>query len=58
PELKRRGFRREMLVFFILLILGVGTACAKVLNVPIPNPGDWVAALLQPLSNIFKTFMP
>ncbi|WP_236707845.1 hypothetical protein [Brevibacillus choshinensis] len=58
PQLRRQGYHRELIVFSILLILGVGAACAKVLNAPIPNPDDWVAFLLHPLSTALKPFIP
>lgn len=58
PQLIRKGYRRELIVFSILLVLGVGAACGKVLNAPIPNPDDWVAFLLHPLSVAFKPFLP
>ncbi|RNB83843.1 hypothetical protein EDM59_15070 [Brevibacillus nitrificans] len=57
PSLRRPGYRKDLIVFSVLLIFGISLACAKVLNAPIPNPGDWIAALFRPLSDAFSPLL-
>jgi hypothetical protein len=42
--------KKGLWTFSLLLLIGTGLAIAKCLNVGIPNPLDWIAAVFGPLS--------
>ncbi|MFD1955048.1 hypothetical protein ACFSL6_12930 [Paenibacillus thailandensis] len=51
PSLRRRKLRKELWVFTLLLLLGCGLGIAKSLQVPIPNPVDWIILVYGPLGD-------
>ncbi len=51
PSLRRRQLRKELWVFSIMLLFGVGLSIAKSLQVKIPNPVDWIIVVYKPLSD-------
>ncbi|QNR67839.1 hypothetical protein ABFT51_01460 [Paenibacillus peoriae] len=51
PYMWKKGLKKELWIFSILLLFGVGISCAKALNWLIPTPLDWVAAVYRPFSN-------
>ncbi|MDR0267139.1 hypothetical protein [Paenibacillus sp.] len=52
PRLIKKKLRKELWVFTILLIVGIGIGIAEGLHWPIPNPLDMVIAVYEPISNI------
>ncbi|PAB56351.1 hypothetical protein [Anaeromicrobium sediminis] len=58
PSLVERNLKRELWVFFILLIFGVILSIAESLNLDIPNPSDFLTVIYKPFTdfilNIFK----
>ena len=42
PRLRREGQRGELWTFSLLLVFGAGLAIAQTLNVPLPNPMEWI----------------
>jgi hypothetical protein len=44
--------KKGLWTFSLLLLIGTGLAIAKCLNVSIPNPLDWIAAVFGPLSHL------
>lgn len=48
PSLLKRGLKKELWIFSILLLLGTGLSIAEGLQVEIPNPMDALAFIYQP----------
>ncbi|MBM7602414.1 sensor histidine kinase regulating citrate/malate metabolism [Metabacillus crassostreae] len=57
PSLIRKQEKKQLWVFAILLILGVGLSIAKTLNVHIPNPIDALIFFYQPISDVVMTWL-
>ncbi|MGO4270332.1 hypothetical protein AB4Z22_10860 [Paenibacillus sp. TAF58] len=51
PSLRRKQLRKEIWIFSILLLFGLGLSIAKSLQVKIPNPVDWITVVYKPLSD-------
>lgn len=55
PPLWKTKRVKDIWIFSILLLAGLGLSSAQVARLPIPNPLDWIAYIYQPLSDlIFK----
>ena len=54
PKLVRRRYHRELVVFSLLLLLGAIAGTLKILDVPVPNPGDWVKVILSPFGEFLQ----
>lgn len=57
PYLRKQQLKKELWVFLILLLLGTGLSIAKSLNIDIPNPSDWIAIVLKPLSDVLFSLL-
>lgn len=51
PPLLKKKLKKELAVFSVLLIFGVGLGIAQALHMKIPNPTDWLIAIYKPLSD-------
>ncbi|WP_141430992.1 hypothetical protein [Bacillus sp. 03113] len=51
PTLLKKGFKKELWVFSILLLFGIGLSIAEALDAKIPNPLDWIAFVFKPFSD-------
>ncbi|WP_431091076.1 hypothetical protein [Paenibacillus sp. 8b26] len=51
PYMRKKGLKKELWLFYILLFLGVGISSAKALSGFIPTPLDWIAAVYRPFSD-------
>jgi hypothetical protein len=51
PSLLKKGLKKELWVFGILLLLGTGLSIAQGLQMNIPNPLDGIAAVYKPMSD-------
>lgn len=51
PSLLKRGYKKELWVFSVLLLVATGLCIAKSMDVKIPNPIDWISAVFKPLSD-------
>jgi hypothetical protein len=51
PYMWKKGLRKELWLFSILLLLGVGISSAKALAWTIPTPLDWIAVVYKPFSD-------
>ncbi|MGF9908806.1 hypothetical protein [Brevibacillus porteri] len=51
PNMRRNGMKKEMLVFFILLVVGTGLSIAESLEANIPNPLEWITFVYKPFSD-------
>ncbi|MGB9661457.1 MAG: hypothetical protein ACPL5F_05485 [Moorellaceae bacterium] len=52
--LYRQKRYRELVVMAIVWSLGLALSLAMVLNIPLPNPTDWMEWLLAPLSRLLE----
>ncbi|TFE23492.1 hypothetical protein E2980_19100 [Cohnella luojiensis] len=50
PSLRNRKLKKEMLAFFVLLMVGLGMNIAQTLNAPIPSPLDWIIIIFKPFT--------
>ncbi|ASR49445.1 hypothetical protein B4V02_23555 [Paenibacillus kribbensis] len=51
PYMWKKGLKKELWLFSVLLVLGVGISCAKAFTWTIPTPLDWITAIYRPFSN-------
>ncbi|APB78505.2 MULTISPECIES: hypothetical protein [Paenibacillus] len=51
PYMWKKGLKKELWLFSILLLFAVGICCAKALNWLIPTPLDWITAVYRPFSD-------
>ncbi|QDY85153.1 hypothetical protein FQU75_18210 [Paenibacillus polymyxa] len=51
PDMWKKGYKKELWLFFTLLLFAVGISCTKILHWLIPTPLDWIAAIYRPFSN-------
>ena len=52
PYLLKRGLKKELWTFSILLLFGTGLSIAEGLQVDIPNPMDALAVIYKPLTDL------
>ncbi|WHZ56134.1 hypothetical protein [Metabacillus hrfriensis] len=57
PSLLRKKEKKELWVFFILLLIGISLSIAQALHIEIPNPVDWITVIYQPLSDLIETLL-
>lgn len=53
PPLLEKKYKKELLVFSILLTIGIGLSIAQGLGKAIPNPLDLLTLVFQPIHNVF-----
>jgi hypothetical protein len=51
PPLFKAKMKKEFWVFSILLLFATALSIAKVLQLNIPNPLDWIAVIFKPFSD-------
>ncbi|GLB61695.1 hypothetical protein [Cytobacillus sp. NCCP-133] len=51
PSLLKKGLKRELWVFGILLLFGTGLNIAQGLQIDLPNPLDWINVVYKPFSD-------
>ncbi|MGM0921436.1 MAG: hypothetical protein ACQEWW_09465 [Bacillota bacterium] len=57
PSLLRKKEKKELWVFFILLLIGTSLSIAQALQIKIPNPVDWITVIYQPLSDLIENLL-
>lgn len=57
PLLVKRRLRKELWVFFTLLLFGAGLSIAQSKHINIPNPLDWIKTIYKPLSDTLMGFL-
>ena len=57
PSLLRKKEKKELWVFFVLLLIGTSLSIAQALHIEIPNPVDWITVIYQPLSDLIETLL-
>ncbi|RRN71196.1 hypothetical protein EI200_12155 [Peribacillus simplex] len=54
PYLLREKLKKELWIFFIILLFGTALSVAQALNIKVPNPLDWITAIYKPLSDMIE----
>ncbi|MDQ1003413.1 hypothetical protein QFZ28_003813 [Neobacillus niacini] len=54
PPLVKKKWRREMIVYFLLLSAGMTLAILLCKDVSIPTPLDWIAKIFSPVTSFFE----
>ncbi|RKL61673.1 hypothetical protein DXT63_15560 [Thermoanaerobacteraceae bacterium SP2] len=54
PGMVKNKMWRELAVFFIFLVVGMGLSIPQVLGLKIPNPTKAIEAIFKPLSDLLK----
>ena len=49
PSLRKKQYKKELIVFSILLTLGVGLGVVNSFGIKIPNPTDLLTFIYKPL---------
>lgn len=57
PPLLKQKKKKELWVFSILLLFGVGVSIAEGLQVNIPNPLDGITWIYKPLHDFILSFL-
>lgn len=57
PSLLKKGYRREVRAFLILLLLAAVLSIAKYLQIDMPNPIDWLLKLFSPLYKMVEQLL-
>lgn len=52
PYLIRKKMKKELYIFFLLLLIGIGLSVIQALRIKLPNPLDWITAMYKPISEI------
>ena len=57
PPLLEKKYKKELLVFSILLVIGVGLSITLALEKPIPNPFDLLTFIFKPLNDVISLLL-
>ncbi|RBP07801.1 hypothetical protein [Rossellomorea aquimaris] len=57
PSLIKNKAKRELWVFSVLFVIGVGLSIARGLNVSIPNPLDVLIIVYKPLIDLLTSLL-
>jgi hypothetical protein len=52
PFMKKKAWKKELFVFYILLLFGTGLSIAEAVDADIPNPLDWISLVYKPFSDL------
>ncbi|MFC5647871.1 hypothetical protein ACFPYJ_01820 [Paenibacillus solisilvae] len=52
PLLLKKKLHKELWVFSILIAFGLLLSILQGLQIPIPNPLDWITAIFKPMSRM------
>lgn len=55
PQLIQKKFKKELWVFFSLLVIGIGLGIARSIDLDLPSPLNLIITIYKPISEaIFK----
>ena len=57
PPLLEKKYKKELLVFSILLAIGVGISIPQGFGKPIPNPMDLLTFVFKPLNDVIDLLL-
>ncbi|CAG7637065.1 hypothetical protein PAESOLCIP111_03812 [Paenibacillus solanacearum] len=52
PSLWRRGLKKELGVFSVLLLFATVLSITQIMHLKLPNPSDWMIRVYKPLSDV------
>jgi hypothetical protein len=52
PRLWKQGWRKEVWIYCALMVLGNVMVTLKGMDKDLPNPADWIAVAMMPLTKI------
>lgn len=58
PFLWRKGRNKELWIYACLMVFGLAFALAKSIDLPLPNPTDWIATMYRPVSKLVNQILP
>lgn|GEM_PF-6595151 len=47
PSLLKKGLKKELMLFFILLLCGVAISVSVATDIPIPSPIEWITMIFS-----------
>jgi hypothetical protein len=50
PYLIQKKLKKELCIFFLLLLTGMAVCILQSLRLKLPNPLDWITAMYEPFS--------
>lgn len=57
PVLIKKRMWRELAAFSVLLIIGMVYSYGQVLDLPLPNPTDYITAIFKPVSQYLEKLL-
>lgn len=51
PYLRKNSSQKDLWVFYLMLGIGVAINGAQALQVPLPNPAEWMEIVFTPISS-------
>ena len=57
PALIKKKLWRELITFSVLLLIGMTYSYGQLLDLPLPNPTDWVEAIFKPVSQYLQELL-
>lgn len=53
PSLIKKRQTKELVLFSLLVVIFVFVGTLQSADIPVPNPLDWLAFVLEPIGNLF-----
>ncbi|MFZ5649786.1 MAG: hypothetical protein ACOY4I_02880 [Bacillota bacterium] len=57
PGLVKKRMWRELAAFSVLLLIGMVYSYGQVLDLPLPNPTDYIMAIFKPVSQYLEKIL-
>lgn len=57
PNMLKKGLKKELWIFSILLIIGVILSIVESLDVDIPNPADLITIIYKPIIDLMSSIL-
>lgn len=57
PGLVKKRMWRELAAFSVLLVIGMVYSYGQMLDLPLPNPTDYIMAIFKPVSQYFEKIL-
>jgi len=57
PSLLKKGLKKELVLFSVLLLIGVGLSIGNAMHLKIPNPLTGLTVVFKPFSDFIFRFL-